>query len=275
MNYLLKEHILEHEYFIDNEYLDKYIELINSNITNKREKFRTERHHIIPRAWFVMHNAKVDSTQTNIVNLLYKDHIIAHYLLYKCTSGNLSKSNLKAFMQMTFYKIKINDAEKRAVLDSIGDELQTVYEDYQRVNSEQNKGKKLSEETKKKISAGGKGRVVSEATRAKMRKSKSELHKQHIREAQKGIKRTQEQINKIKLSKQGVHWFTNGIINIQSKDCPEGFHLGRTIVISEEQKQRIREGRKRCGPWNKGLTKEDNPSLARPNNGKYQRGKKQ
>ena len=34
----------------------------------------------------------------------------------------------------------------------------------------------------------------------------------------------------------GTHWYTNGKINIQSKDCPEGFYRGRTIDESIKKK---------------------------------------
>lgn len=28
----------------------------------------------------------------------------------------------------------------------------------------------------------------------------------------------------------GKHWYTNGIDNIVSTDCPEGYYLGRTEI---------------------------------------------
>ena len=27
----------------------------------------------------------------------------------------------------------------------------------------------------------------------------------------------------------GSHWYTNGVDNIQCKECPEGYHRGRTV----------------------------------------------
>ena len=46
-----KQKLLDLAIFIDNEYLDKYIYLIN-NYNKQYTKFETQRHHIIPRAYF-------------------------------------------------------------------------------------------------------------------------------------------------------------------------------------------------------------------------------
>ena len=33
----------------------------------------------------------------------------------------------------------------------------------------------------------------------------------------------------------GKHWYTNGIKNIRSESCPEGYHLGRVVIIAERK----------------------------------------
>lgn len=52
----------------------------------------------------------------------------------------------------------------------------------------------------------------------------------------------------------GFHWYTNGIQNIQRKECPEGFWKGRTF--SQELKNKYSENMKKVvkerEPWNKG-----------------------
>ena len=88
------------------------------------------------------------------------------------------------------------------------------------------KGKKLSEETKNKISetlkgqpAWNKGKKLSEARKGKP----SNMKGKHLSEEAK---------NKISESKKGntnvreTRWFNNGEINIRTKECPQGFIPG-------------------------------------------------
>ena len=81
----LKNKLLNLNIVIDNEYLDKYVELIESNRDTKREKFKTQKHHIIPKYYYKSNNLEVDESKENLVNLLYKDHILAHYYLCLCS----------------------------------------------------------------------------------------------------------------------------------------------------------------------------------------------
>ena len=107
-----KEVLLNYEGFIDNEYLDKYCELVNKNIDRFYEKFKTQKHHIIPVLWYkyrVTHDLsskdqdylfykKLADRDVNncIVNLLYPDHVLAHYYLSLCTEGQIKFANQNA-----------------------------------------------------------------------------------------------------------------------------------------------------------------------------------
>jgi hypothetical protein len=85
--------------FLDNEYLDKYIEVLEANLETKRNRKSTQAHHAIPVNTYWTSNepykrtealklAKADPINFE-VHLLYKDHVIIHSLLTLCT--NLDK----------------------------------------------------------------------------------------------------------------------------------------------------------------------------------------
>lgn len=83
------------------------------------------------------------------------------------------------------------------------------------------KGKHLSEETRKKMREAKKGKHRSEETRKKLSeankgKKLSEETKNKMSEAAKGNKNTK-----------GMHWFNNSKINTMAKECPPGFIPGR------------------------------------------------
>lgn len=81
----LKKHLLDIGLAKDNEYLDKYCSLMLDNKHTKREKAKTQRHHIVPRYFFDYEKKECDNRKENIVNLLYKDHLLAHYYLALCS----------------------------------------------------------------------------------------------------------------------------------------------------------------------------------------------
>ena len=80
----LKEKLLKLDVCKDNEYLDKYVELIISNNNTVKQKGKTQRHHIIPRYYYKENKLTVDNSSNNLVNLLYKDHILGHCYLCLC-----------------------------------------------------------------------------------------------------------------------------------------------------------------------------------------------
>ena len=99
------------------------------------------------------------------------------------------------------------------------------------------KGKKLSEETRKKISETLKGHPSWNKG-----KSLSEEHKKKLSAAKKGKPSnmkgkhlSEEAKNKISESRKGntnvrgTRWYNNGKINVRAKKCPDGFILGMLI----------------------------------------------
>ena len=85
-----------------------------------------------------------------------------------------------------------------------------------------NKGIPHTEESKLKISVANKGKKRSEEVKRKL----SESHKGK-NSWSKGMKFSEETKKKMSKSKQNRHWFNNGIQNIWTEECPEGFVRGR------------------------------------------------
>ena len=95
-----------------------------------------------------------------------------------------------------------------------------------------NKGKKRSDETRRKLSEANYGKHLSEETKKKMREAKkgkkrSEETREKLREANKGKKLSEETKKKMSEAKKGRHWFNNGEVNKLCFECPEGFVPGR------------------------------------------------
>lgn len=169
----LKEKLLKLGVFIDNEYLDMYIKMVLDNAVTKRIKFETQKHHIIPKKYYKINNLEVDNSKENIVNLLYSDHILAHYLLCLCTDKNscLYYHSLLAFDYLYYGRTSkipntniIKDKGKQIIKDA--DIINYLYQESVKCKSIYQKGvgagiKKgpMSAETKLKISLAHKGKA--------------------------------------------------------------------------------------------------------------------
>lgn len=92
--------------------------------------------------------------------------------------------------------------------------------------AEKLKGKKLSEETKGKISEVKKGRKLSEETKKKISNSK----KGKLSNRKNCILSTKTK-RKMSESHKGKHWYNNGIIEFQARECPDGFTRGRLTSL--------------------------------------------
>lgn len=98
-NYLLSLDIVE-----DNDFLEKYIYLINNNLTTEKEKYKTQTHHIVPKCYFRHNNLSVDDSSSNTVNLQYKDHLLAHYYLSLCAKEEWFKIANVLVLEWAFNK---------------------------------------------------------------------------------------------------------------------------------------------------------------------------
>ena len=144
--------------FLDNEFTKKYFDIIEKR-KNKDRIGYMEKHHIIPKSLGGSNN------KDNLVWLSAKDHYICHQLLVKMTDG---VDNMKMWSGLWRMMNKQSHNQKR--------DFNIVAEDYefarkkhsenqkQRMLGEKNffYGKTHTEETKKLMSAGKKGKTYEE-----------------------------------------------------------------------------------------------------------------
>ena len=109
---MLKQVLLSTGYFVDNSYLDEYLELIQKPFSFSGY---SERHHVIPAVIYSVKYSIEDNCEARkkanadpdnfLVDLLFKDHCRAHWLLYNCTLNEVKACNARAYILMTGKKV--------------------------------------------------------------------------------------------------------------------------------------------------------------------------
>lgn len=153
----LKQKLLDSSTFIDNNFLNQYIELIITNLNNLLIKNETQKHHILPQYYFVHRDLPIDNSKDNLVNLSITNHIKAHYYLYNCVNDDKERfSNLFALNRMLGGKFT-----DLSTIESLNDnDCIALYKDYIEGNRQAHLGKthKASDETKIKIGNANRGK---------------------------------------------------------------------------------------------------------------------
>lgn len=248
---MLKQKLLETSLIEDNMFLDQYIKLVNDNRQIEKEKYKHQKHHVIPQAYYRMKNLPVDNSRSNVVYLTHYNHLLAHYLLYKCSVYPL-KQQCALACKFIFGSTGVTISEI-PFLNEL--EYNKMVEESIRYTADKTTGHTLSEaarlklgklardrmlgttrsvETRKKISESHKGKKVSEATKEKMSKNHRDV---------KGDKNPAK----------GRHWFNNGVTRLYLKDSdpvPEGFVRGNLPKSLEETAKR-KESLKGKNTWAK------------------------
>ena len=151
----LKNRLVELDCFVDNKYLDLYVSLVIENQNTIKIAHKTNAHHIIPRAYFKLKNLPVDDSENNMCELLYIDHIRAHYYLLKCACREFKSRCYLAF-QFIYGKYFSQDIEKLTEFD--WEYIQKCHEEQRLLDSLSKKGVPKSEDVKQKIGAAKKGK---------------------------------------------------------------------------------------------------------------------
>ena len=220
----IKNELLTRNLVEENSYLDKYVQLIENNISTKAIKYCTQRHHIIPVCAYKLAHCKTNNSEENIVNLIYKDHILAHYYLSLCGKDLFKHYNEEAFL----YLANVNNASdnREKVLVENFDHYQLLYESAMKYVAERTRkaltGKKQSEKQILDRVSKNIGQKRSEETRRKMSSW------------QKGVPKKPESIEKLKMTQKTLISITDGVINKRVKEVELeyyyslGFYRGHT-----------------------------------------------
>ena len=99
------------DYFIDNEYLKNYCRLVETHRRTKVIPKLTNKHHIVPKSWFKLTKKEINNELNNLVNLPYREHVLAHYYLCLCTTDPFMYANQLALICLVSRK-KLNSVDK-------------------------------------------------------------------------------------------------------------------------------------------------------------------
>jgi len=102
----LKLQLIASGYAEDNEWLNRYVELIFNNRHTSRTPKLTHKHHIFPVSYYRYRHLPVDNSSDNLVNLSFKDHMKAHLFLSGCTKGQERYKNLYSVFQMSHFDVE-------------------------------------------------------------------------------------------------------------------------------------------------------------------------
>lgn len=145
----IKEILLNTGVIENNEYLDKYIQLIGTGRQRGYVKYKTHKHHIIPKSYYKLKNLPVDNSSENIVYLLAAEHVLAHYYIAHCAiNEDFRYRNILAFTFMT--SKKYFNMEEQQLLESLP-HFQKMYEEMCKQRGDNNRGRKQSEEVKARL----------------------------------------------------------------------------------------------------------------------------
>lgn len=149
--------------FIENKYSNWYKSIVERAKSRELGGY-SEKHHIVPKS------LGGNDTVENLVKLTAREHFICHLLLVKMTDGVFRKKMLYAVWAFiraskSQQRIKITGRRYEILRKQFVDMMVTSK------HGSWNKGRQVTEETRRKLSIAGKGKTRSEDTKRKMSES--------------------------------------------------------------------------------------------------------
>ena len=204
--------------FIENKYYKVYYNLVKRAKSRQlSEDTYIEKHHIIPKG------LGGTNSKDNIVSLTAREHFICHWLLTKMTSNDAKRKMYYALslMRTTPTKKRYTTPITSRVFEKVRKHLAPSAETKQKI-SKTLKGRKFTDEHRKKISMANKGRIP----------------------ASKGKVMSQEQKEKIRLSNLGKNKGKIAWNKGKAHPCKDDTRLKIAIansgkIFSDDHKQRM------------------------------------
>ena len=181
-------------------------------------------HHKFPRSFSKKDGVDVDNDDDNLVSLSLADHFRVHYYLWKCAKKGYRGMMAKAFV---FMRKKMVVYASDETIEQLAKDYEAAMKEAAEATSKEKKGKKLSEETKKKMSEAKKN--ISEETKKK------------LSEAHKGKKFSEETKKKMREAKKNISEETKKKMSEANKGKP-AWNKGKKF--SEETKKKMSEAKK-------------------------------
>lgn len=219
---------------------NKYYKWYNTIIFNAKSRViegYVEEHHILPKSLGGQDSAE------NLVKLTAREHFICHWLLTKCVETNIEKMKYALWLMTNTenslqQRYKITPKKYEIIKKSLAETF-----------SKQQSGRKMSEETKRKISETRKKKFASGELEIKVYDSTREK----LSNLRKGKERSQETKDKIGLAHKGKKiseeqkQYLSSLYKDKPRDDPKFKEkLSKTLKEQYASGERV--------AWNKGKT---------------------
>lgn len=182
---------MKHDYTItfetDNPLWERVLEIYKNNEKYPKKKVSGRNlHHKFPRSFSKKLGEEVDNDSDNLISLTPADHFLVHYYYYKLAKKGYRSAMALAFRMMARDKMKTISPETAEAIAKDYEQAKLEIEFSEERNIKisksmlgKNKGKKLSEETKRKMSESKKGNSNSKGKK-RTELSKRKLSESHI-----------------------------------------------------------------------------------------------
>lgn len=177
--------------YLQNKYTRCYYNIIQAARARTDLPDYSEKHHVIPKS------LGGNNSKSNLVKLTAREHFVCHRLLVKMTEGGNRKKMSHAVWAMANQKNKFQERHKvnSRTYEELKRENAKVLSELHKGRPGPNLGKKLSDETKQKMSMSAKNRPVSPQAREALIKART-----GVPPSNKGKPMSQEQKEKMRIS---------------------------------------------------------------------------